>query len=266
MVRARLLALSAGLFALAGGLSVSPAQDNKGDWGAIKGQIKLSATPEAKKVDVTTDKDHCLSKGPLVYEDLVVNPKTKGVKYVIVWLRPDTENRKDLFPKDKINPALAKAAPKTHVIDQPCCQFVPRVVAAREGDSLEVKNSAPVPHNTNVSADDPALTFNVTLPSGKSHKPEAALKAQNTPIPFKCDIHPWMQGRLFVFDHPYYALTDKDGNFELKNVPAGKWRIVYRHEGGFHKGKDGALGFPIEVKGDKKTMEMEKVEFEMPAQ
>src|SRR5437764_553860 len=115
MTRFRLLALLAGVSALAAGLSTSPAQ-NAGDWGAVKGQIKLSAAPEPRKVDVTNDKAHCLSKGPQVYEDLVVNPKNKGVKNVVVWLRPDTENRRDPFPKDKVHPNLAKAPAKNHVI------------------------------------------------------------------------------------------------------------------------------------------------------
>src|SRR6185436_9620569 len=134
------LALLAGVSALVVGLSTSPAQ-NAGDWGTVKGQIKLSATPEPRKVDVNNDKEHCLSKGPLVYEDVVVNPKNKGVKNVIVWLRPDTTNRKDAFPQDKVHPSLAKAPAKNHVVDQPCCQFVPRVLAAREGDTIEFKNS-----------------------------------------------------------------------------------------------------------------------------
>lgn len=159
---------------------------------------------------------------------------------------------------------LAKPKAVNHVIDQPKCQFEPRVVVARQGDTVTVKNSADIAHNINFSSE--ALNFNVTVPGGKQHEVKDELKADRRPALYKCDIHPWMQGRLFVFDHPYYALTDKDGNFELKGVPVGKWRIVYRHEGGFHKGKDGSLGFVIEVKGDKKTMEMEKLEFEMPAQ
>ena len=71
------------------------------------------------------------------------------------------------------------------------------------------------------------------------------LKAETPPIPFKCDIHPWMKGYVRVFDHPYFAVTDEDGKFEIKNAPAGKWRIVYWHENGFHKGREGAVGFPV---------------------
>jgi hypothetical protein len=261
MRRLRLVALLAGLATLTGGLAAS-AQAPAG-WGTIKGQVKLPAAPAAKTIDPTNDKQHCLSKGPLIDTAVVVNPKSKGLKNVIVWLRPDSKNRRDPFPKDKINPQLAAAKPKQHTIDQPCCQFIPRVLAAREGDTLVVKNSSPVPHNTHMNADDPALTFNVTLPPGKEFKPSGPLKAQSSPIPFNCDIHQWMKGFVRVFDHPYFAITDENGNFEIQGAPAGKWRLVYWHENGYHKGRNGLLGFPVEVKAGGVT-QVPVVEFEFP--
>lgn len=228
----------------------------------VKGQVKFENAPKAEAITVTTDKDVCCKDGDLISSKIQVDAKSKGLANVVVYLRPDSDDRDAAFPADKIHPDLAKAKPTAHVVDQPKCQFEPRIVVARQGDTLTVKNSATIAHNVNFSSD--ALSFNVTVPAGKEHKVDGELKADRRPALFKCDIHPWMEGRLFVFDHPYFAKTDKDGNFELKNVPAGKWRIVYRHEGGFHKGKDGALGFPIEVKGDKPTMELEKVEFVLP--
>ncbi len=258
MQRLRILSLVAGVLALSAMLPSTRAAD--GDWTTIKGQVILSSAGDAKKIDPTTDKDHCLSKGPLVSSDILVNAKSKGVKNVVVWLRPDSKDRKATFPAEKIHPDLVKASAKSHVIDQPCCQFEPRIIAARTGDTLEVKNSAPVAHNINYNSD--AEQFNVTLQSGKSHKLSQPLATQNTPILFKCDIHPWMQGRVRVFDHPYFAITDENGNFEIKNVPAGTWRIVYWHENGFHKGRDGILGFPVEAKGA--TTELKPVELELP--
>jgi plastocyanin len=257
-----LVALLAGVLALAAELTATKAQAPGGDWASIKGQVIFTKAPEPGKVDVTTDKGHCLSKGPLVYEEVIVDPKSKGLKNVVVWLRPDDPDRKAPFPAAKIHPNLAKAAPKNHEIDQPCCQFVPRVVAAREGDTLEVKNSAPVAHNINMNADNPAFTFNITLPAGKSHKPAGPLTAQSTPIPFKCDIHPWMAGRMRVFDHPYFAVTDENGKFEIKDAPAGNWKLVVWHETGFHKGREGVLGEPITVKGP--TTEVPVIDFQPP--
>jgi plastocyanin len=237
------------------------ADDKK--WVTLKGRVEwpaAAAVPQAKNPDVKTDKEHCLSKGQLVYEDLIVDPKTRGVKNVWVYLKPATG---DDFPPADINPALAKAPPKEHVIDQPCCQFVPRILAARAGDTLLVKNSAPVPHNINYNADNES--FNVTVPSGGKHQPKAALAAQKSPILFKCDIHPWMSGRIMVFDHPYFAVTDANGNFEIKGAPTGNYRIFYRHENGYHMGRAGAKGFPIEIKDEKGgTMELKPLDLELP--
>jgi plastocyanin len=230
-------------------------------YGTIKGQVILPNPPSKSPINVTVDKEHCLSKGELYPTDLIVDPKSKGVQNVVVWLRPDDDNRKAVFPQDKIKPELLKAPPKTHVIDQPCCQFEPRVIAARAGDKLLIKNSAPVPHNINYSSD--IESFNVTLPPGKSHEAQQTLQAQSSPIPFKCDIHPWMAGRVRVFDHPYFAVTDKEGKFEIKDVPAGKWRIVYWHENGYHKGRNGLLGFAVEVQSDSTTT-LEPVTLELP--
>ena len=259
MRRVLLVAFLGGLFTLAGGLATTRAQDAKGEWTTIKGQVKLSKAPGKVAVNVTTDKEFCQKDGAVVQEDIIVG-KTGGVKNIIVWLRPDTENRKDVFPQDKIHPDLKATKPVNRVIDQPCCQFVPRVLAARTGDTLEIKNSAQVSHNINYSSD--AESFNVNVPPGKSHKAQMPLTAQSTPIPFKCDVHPWMAGRIRVFDHPYYAVTDDDGKFEIKNAPAGDWRIVYWHENGFHKGRAGLLGEKVTVKGP--TLELPAIELELP--
>lgn len=258
MRHTRLFALLAGTFALAGGLTATRAEEKAG-WGTIKGQVKMSKAPVAAPIAVNTDKEHCLAKGPLQYENIVVG-KAGGVKNVVVWLRPDSDDRKAPFPQEKVNPALKAAAPKNIVVDQPTCQFVPRVLAARVGDTLEFKNSAPVNHNINYASD--AEPFNVNLPPAGVKK-TMPVQLQPSPITFKCDIHPWMQGRARVFDHPYFAVTDADGNFEIKDAPAGKWRLVYWHEEGFHKGRQGATGFPVEVKAGGAT-EVPAIDLELP--
>lgn len=255
MQRLRFAVLAAGVFALTA--NTVHAQG----YGTIKGQVILPNPPAKTEINITTDKEHCLSKGKQLPTDILVDPDSKGVKNIIVWLRPDDKNRRAPFPKDKIKPELVKVAPKTHIIDQPCCQFEPRVIAAREGDKLEIKNSAPVPHNINYSSD--AESFNVTVQPGKSYAAQQPLAAQSSPIPFKCDIHPWMAGRVRVFDHPYFAITDKDGKFEIKDAPEGNWRVVYWHENGYHKGRAGLLGFPVTVKKDGVT-QLDTVTLELP--
>ena len=185
-------------------------------------EAAVKAMGAKKPINVTANPEHCLSKGPLVPEDTIVNPKTRGIQNVVVWLRPANKEREPKLPADAIHPDLAKEKVKaaTHVIDQPCCQFVPRITVAREGDGLEVKNSAPVNHNVKWSANENG-EFNVNLAPGQSHKLPNPLKYERTQIPFECNVHPWMKGQVRVFDHPYFALTDADGKFKIKNAPAG---------------------------------------------
>jgi hypothetical protein len=242
-----------------------------GKWVTLKGQVLLpeeavKAIGEKKPINVTANPEHCLSKGPLMPEDVIVNPKTRGIQNVVVWLRPANNARVAPMPPDSIHPDLAagKYKSKNLVIDQPCCQFVPRITLGREGDTLEVKNSSPINHNTKWSSSENG-EFNVNIAPGQSYKLPNPLKFERTQIPFECSSHPWMKGQVRVFDHPYFALTDADGKFEIKNAPAGTFHIVYAHENGFHKGADGRFGWPIEIKdAGNGTMELKPLEYEFP--
>jgi len=255
-----LSALVAGAVGLSG---VAPAQAPQ--WVTVKGKVvlpkdKIPAPAAGNEViPPGGDKAVCEAKGPLPKNVLIVNPKNDGVKNVIVWLRPDTAKRGDKLDPAQIKPELAKVASKNHVVDQPCCQFEPRVLAVRVGDTLEVKNSATINHN--IKYDGPNA-FNVNLPAGMSHKMAQPFAENNLIEPFSCSVHPWMAGKIRVYDHPYFTLTDADGNFEIKDAPAGKFRVVYWHELGFHKGKDGILGFPETLTGPVTTLK--PLEIELP--
>ena len=241
-----------GLFALAlapmAWLGTAGAQPKANDqWATVKGQIVFGgAPPKREKVNVTQDKDHCESKGPLLEEKWIVDPKTKGVQNVFVWLGPDSVRPNAKFQPDQIHPALAKPKVKQVVMDQPCCQFVPHALAAQEGQDLLVKNSAPVPHNVNWASTGNG-NGNVSLPPGGSHTlPD--LK-QDRVILIKCNVHPWMSAYVKVFDHPYFAVTDEQGNFEIKMAPTGKLRLfVWHEEIGYKGGQAGRRGEVIEVK------------------
>jgi hypothetical protein len=54
--------------------------------------------------------------------------------------------------------------------------------------------------------------------------------AKEVMVPFKCDVHGWMNAYVGVLDHPYFATTDKDGKFELKTLPPGTYTIEAWHE------------------------------------
>ena len=232
----------------AAGLSADARQ--AGQWATIKGQVLFPADkpiPERKKLEVSQDKEHCLSKGPLLDEGVIVNPKSRGIKNVVVWLRPDNTNPKAGFEPGQINPADAKRKPADVVIDQPCCMFSSHVTTARVGDTIVVKNPAPVPHNFFWTSSNNG-EYNQTVPAGQSWKMPQPLVAESGAIEYKCTIHPWMNGYVRVFDHPYFAVTDDDGKFEIKNAPAGKLRVVYWQEKvGYKGGKEGRFGDQIDA-------------------
>jgi hypothetical protein len=131
----------------------------------------------------------------------------------------------------------------------------------REGQVLIGKNSAPIPHNMNWTggADNPGN--NKIIPAGTQIDIDD-LVASPRPIIVSCNIHPWMRAYVRVFNHPYFAVTDADGKFEMKNAPAGKYHIVMWHEGvgWVNGGKNGeAIEIPangtVEAKGQVKPEE-----------
>ena len=134
----------------------------------------------------------------------------------------------------------AKAEPVT--IDQKGCEYTPQILAVQTEQKILVKNSDPVLHNIH---DLPTVAGNkeqnVAQMPGSSEltfsfaKPEMFLK-------FKCDVHPWMFAWVSVFDHPYFAVSGKDGSFKIANVPAGKYTIQAAHR------KAGTATQEIEVK------------------
>src|SRR5262249_26029613 len=137
-----------GIFVLAIALWFSVSSIASAQWATIKGQIVWSGeVPKQPKITPTANADVCAKDKMPLEEDYLVNPKNKGVKNVFVWIRPTGLAKDDPFPKDKINPALAKPPAAAAEIDQPCCRFIPHVLAAREGQNMVIKNSAPIAHN-----------------------------------------------------------------------------------------------------------------------
>src|ERR1700737_4294583 len=101
--------------------------------------------------------------------------------------------------------------------------FEPHALAMQEGQTLVVKNSASIAHNVNWQG---LLNGggNQLLPPNSEHE-ITDLVADKLPLLVKCNIHPWMSARVGVFAHPYFAVSDKDGNFEIKLAPAGTYRL-----------------------------------------
>ena len=103
------------------------------------------------------------------------------------------------------------------------------------GQSLVIKNSAPVAHNAKYDtkyngADNPLI------PPGGKHVIKD-LKPERGPFTIECGLHPWMNAGVMVFDHPYFAVTDEDGKFEITKAPRGNFNLYIRRvNGAWHGG------------------------------
>ena len=113
------------------------------------------------------------------------------------------------------------------VLDQKDCQYVPRVVAARVGQTLEVRNDDPTEHNLHASSM-AGNDFNTTQPI-KSMPFEFKLKGGEI-LRVRCDNHTWMTAYVGIFEHPYFSVSGSDGTFTIANVPAGKQTVKAWHE------------------------------------
>jgi hypothetical protein len=216
-------------------------------WGTIKGRIVYEgdSIPEPKALNITKDREYCLGKGPILSEEWVVNKKNKGVRWTFVWLAPEPGGA-----SLAIHPAL-KAIPNKEVeIDEPRCAFVPHCLAMREGQVLVVKNTSPIAYNVHCRGTPlKNLGNNNIIPAGGAIKIEG-LKEDKFPLLVDCNIHTWMKARVGVFAHPYFAVTDENGNFEIKLAPAGEHRLKVYHESvGWRGGATGSDGEKITVKG-----------------
>lgn len=130
-------------------------------------------------------------------------------------------------------PGKTFEAPKDHVVvDQRKMSFIPHVVAVQQGTTVDFLNSDPVGHNVYW----PSISGNKKL----AHNLGTWPKGEKKPFQFNdlgvasllCNVHPEMSGYVVVVPTPYFAVTDKDGNFEIKNIPAGKYTLKTWSEDG----------------------------------
>jgi len=187
--------------------------------GAIEGTIRVAGpAPAAAARPIMKDASVCGSEAPA--ESVVVG-KGGALAGVVVSV---TDAR------------FAGALPPVPgaSLDQRRCRFLPHVQALTVGTPLAVMNNDAILHNVHAnaaqSAGGPSLTvFNVALPIKGQKLPVVMRKAGLMKL--QCDAgHGWMNAWIYVFDHPYYAVTDESGGFVIPDVPAGEHVVELWHE------------------------------------
>jgi len=197
----------------------------------LKGRVMFNGTPPADKPETFSKNPEVCEKGnedEKVKQDWRVS-KDGGVANVVVWLRAPAGQFFDV-PEAQRKPAVDMVK-----LDQPHCAFVPHVVVLfpsyfdpttkkqkETGQKFEAVNSAMIDHNTKWDPKNSVLNRGDNVLIAKEGEDF---------VRFKCEIHPWMSAYAWVLDHPYAAVTDKEGNYEIKNAPAGaELNVVYWHE------------------------------------
>jgi hypothetical protein len=204
-------------------------------WGGLKGQFVFQGTPPTPGVLATGGKDGAVcDAAPIPDQTLLVDSASRGIGNVVVFARKVS----------RINDSFAATANEEKVFDQKGCYFLTHVMGVRTGQPVRIKNSDPIGHNTNISP--PADTsINPLLPGG-GDLVHSFKRAQAEPVSVTCNIHPWMKAWILPRTDPYFAVTDKEGRFELKDVPAGE-EIEFQvwHE----KAPGGLVAGPVQAKG-----------------
>jgi len=197
------------------------AHSAQAQWGGIKGRILLQGDVPAQKVLVKPP----IPKLPagavaIMDESLVVDAKSKGIANIAIWSAK--------MPA-AIHPELINPAAPAVTVNLTGGKFAPHISVMRTDQTLSFVNLDATDYNVRGT---PLKNqgFN-TLVRARAVMPPMNFKlAERLPVMIGDDIHNWMRAYVIVVDHPYATVTDRDGNFEIKNLPAGEHEFKVWHE------------------------------------
>ncbi|HEY3204250.1 MAG TPA: carboxypeptidase regulatory-like domain-containing protein [Thermoanaerobaculia bacterium] len=196
--------------------TAAPAAAPAAGGATVTGKVNFEGTAPAMAA-IKMDADaYCKAehKEPVYEQEVVVN-SNKTLQWVLVYVK---EGVSGSYP-----------APTTPVtLDQHGCQYRPHVFGIQAGQPLKILNSDGTLHNIHALPKKNA-EFNIGQPFKGM---ETLKKFDNTEVPlrFKCDVHKWMGAYTGVFNHPFFATTNEQGTFEIKNLPPGNYVIEAWHE------------------------------------
>ena len=183
------------------------------DGGTISGKVTWSgAAPTIESLVVNKNVESCDPAGIGTRKSprLVISP-SGGISNAVVYIEEIAKGKKmetgDL------------------VIDQIGCTYTPHITIAPKKSKITLKSSDDILHNIHMFG---AANYNIPFPDMNS-----VLKSFRKAgvARFQCDAgHGWMSAYVHVVTHPYYALTDAEGNYSLTEVPPGKYTLKMWHE------------------------------------
>ncbi len=195
----------------------------EGEGGSIKGVVKYTSQVQNSKkmINMSSDK-FCNEAHPDGVADqqhrvFGKNGEDNTLQNVFVWVSKG------------VDPKAAPASTLKPEIDQLGCLYHPRVSGMVAGQTLEIHNSDKTTHNVNMTSRKNGK-FNQSQPALSKPVLHEMKKEELGTAVFKCDVHTWMNAYVNVVEHPYFAVTQEDGTFEIHGLPPGEYEISTWHE------------------------------------
>lgn len=180
--------------------------------GIVRGVVRLEGRPPETRVVAITD-----------------NTATCGETRLLPRLSVGSANEIEGAVVSLANASRGAArtpSPEPPTLDQRGCTFDPHVVLAYTGQTVRVLNSDPLTHNVHTKGFD-NRPVNRTQPAAMRALDLSFTAPERVKV--NCDLHPWMEAWIVVIDHPYHAVTDARGAFELRDVPPGTYTVEVWH-------------------------------------
>lgn len=182
----------------------------------ITGTIKLDGTaPQSQKYPTESD-PVCKQAHPdgVTEDHWIVN--NGNVSNAFIYIKDGLGNKVYAAPADVVT------------LDQKGCAYEPHVFGLVVGQKLKVSNSDQTLHNIHAHGESNEQ-FNIGQPSGTPAQ-EVSFTKPEVMVPIKCDVHGWMNSWAGILNHPFFAVSDKDGKYTIKGIPPGEYTIECWHE------------------------------------
>lgn len=184
---------------------------------AISGKITYQGeVPKFKAISMDADPGCSVKHGQPVMPELLVLGDGNTMANVMVRVTSGVADKQWAVPSEPV------------VVDQRGCVYVPHVLGVMAGQKVKILNSDGLMHNVH-ALPEKNKEFNKAMPATQTET-EVVFSKSEDPFKVKCDVHPWMAAYVAVLDHPFFAVTGKDGSFNISGLQPGTYEIEAWHE------------------------------------